>query len=296
MPLAANAFGTSFNVKFSKEETQISATGIMNGNNSQGNLPLGYKRFANKPKPIIFTQTGGYFIAIIDTNADISIEPYVSDKLVTNKEIFDELNPIFVVNAGFFDTANGKTVSYIVKNFETIVSPKDNENLCSNPTLATHLDKVFNRSEFRILQKGRKVKYDIAKHNSPPPNGWKIRHSIQGGPALLPENTAEEEFFITYDETKKYLLRDAISVTKKAPRTAIGIREDKIFIIIAPRENPVTLESLAYFCKSIGIKKLLNFDGGGSTSFNATGVHIASEKDGTQRKVKSFLIVKPNKD
>ena len=261
-------------------------------------LPVYANEFNNKLnlksnehiRSYLFQNKEGLIITEINTNADITIKPFVSEKLITNKEVYDLLSPLLVVNAGFFDGANGKTVSYIVQNGKTIATPEDNENLYTNPILSKHMSKILNRSEFRVLKKGNKIKYDITFHHQLPQNGWEILHSIQAGPMLLPKETLEEEFFVTYDKNNN-LTRDAISATRKSARTAIGLRGDKVVIIVATRENPLTIDELSQICKQLKLKKAMGFDGGGSTSLDTKDIHITSEKDGSARRVKSFLVV-----
>ena len=53
----------------------------------------------------------------------------------------------------------------------------------------------------------------------------------------------------------------------------------------------MTLDEIKDFSKKEGFEKTLNLDGGGSTSFTNEQYNIKSEADGTQRKVKSFLVV-----
>ena len=290
LTLSANAFGTGINLMFNDEETTVSSFGSFNGNRSQGMLPFFKIRNIKNSNPITFyNHYKGILIAKINTQK-VVIEPYVSKNLVTSKDVFDKLEPLLVVNAGFFDGNNGKSVSYVVKNGITIANPEENDNLYSNPILCSNMDKILNRAEFRILKKSNDLKYDIALHNSPVQQGWDILHSIQAGPMLLPYNSSVEEFFVKYNEQGE-LVRDAISVTRKTARTAIGIKDNDVYIIIATREMPLTIEALAQLCKTLGLEKAMGFDGGGSTSLDTKNIHITSEKDGTARKVKSFLIV-----
>ena len=65
-----------------------------------------------------------------------------------------------------------------------------------------------------------------------------------------------------------------------------------VYLFIATKDAPMTLEELADLTRKWGMEKAMAFDGGGSTSFDAQELHIISDKDDTARKVKSFLILK----
>ena len=65
-----------------------------------------------------------------------------------------------------------------------------------------------------------------------------------------------------------------------------------MYIIIATNDEPMTLEEVANFARSLGLEKAMAFDGGGSTSFDSQELHIISEKDNQARKLKSFLMLK----
>ena len=80
------------------------------------------------------------------------IQPHYCVHLQTNKSVFDETNARLVVNAGFFDAKNEQTVSYLTYNEKLILNPKINKNLMDNPHLKPYMDKILNRSEFRIYK------------------------------------------------------------------------------------------------------------------------------------------------
>ena len=181
--------------------------------------------------------------------------------------------------------------SYVTINNETAANPEDNENLMSNQVLKGYLDKILNRSEFRILEDEKgKILYDIAQHKDPVKEGYKIKHSIQAGPMLFPDLKLEEEFFILVKDGK--VISESASALHKYARTAIGIRENKVYLFIATNEAPMTLEEVADLTRKWGMEKAMAFDGGGSTSFDTQELHIISEKDNQARKLKSFLILK----
>ena len=84
----------------------------------------------------------------------------------------------------------------------------------------------------------------------------------------------------------------SIPFLHKYPRTAIGIKENKVYLFLATVDSPMNLEDLSEIAKKWGMEKAMAFDGGGSTSFDSQELHIVSDKDKTARKLKSFLILK----
>ena len=243
------------------------------------------------PYRIVQDPKGVYIVEVNTIKAKGKLVPVVVEELETNKSVFDRLSPRFVVNSGFFDPKNQKTVSYVTIDGKEVLNPNDNENLMNNEALKPYLDKILNRSEFRVLQdeKGKYI-YDIAQHNEPIKEGLTLKHSIQAGPMLFPELKLEEEFFILVRDGK--IVSESASSLHKYPRTAIGVRENKVYLFIITKENPMTLEEVADLTRKWGMEKSMGFDGGGSTSFDSQDLHILSEKDNTGRKLKSFLILK----
>lgn len=243
------------------------------------------------PYRIVQDPRGVYIIEINTAKAKGKLIPVVVEGLKTNEEVFKELNPRLIVNAGFFDPKNQKTVSYVTIDGKEVLNPNDNENLMGNDALKPYMDKILNRSEFRVLQdeKGKYI-YDIAQHNDPIPEGLTLKHSIQAGPMLFPELKLEEEFFVLKRDGK--IISESASSLHKYARTAIGIRENNVYLFIITNEAPMNLEEVADLTRRWGMEKSMAFDGGGSTSFDSLDLHIISEKNDTARKLKSFLILK----
>ena len=233
----------------------------------------------------------GVYVIEVNTSKKGLLEPFYVEGLETNNYVYENLKPLFVVNAGFFDPKNQKTVSYVVIDGKTVLNPEDNENLMSNEALKPYIDKILNRSEFRIYEnsKGRLL-YDIAPHNEKCPEGYTLKHSIQAGPMLFPDLRLEEEFFVLVKDGK--IISESASALHKYARTAIGIRDNKVYLFIVTTETPMTLEELADLTRKWGMQKSMAFDGGGSTSFDSQELSIISEKDNQARKLKSFLILK----
>lgn len=240
---------------------------------------------------IVEDPSGIFVVEINTTRAKNRIVPYIVDELETNDEVFKKTGAKLSVNAGFFDPKNKKTVSYIVIDKKLVANPQENESLMQNAALKDYLDKILNRSEFRILENNEgKIKYDIALHKDDVPEGYVIKHSIQAGPMLIPDLNLEKEFFILVKDGK--IISESASALHKYSRTAIGIKNNNIYLFIITNENPMTLEEVAKLAQKWGMEKAMAFDGGGSTSFAAKEIKIISEKDDQARKLKSFLILK----
>lgn len=239
----------------------------------------------------VMTPVKGIYVVKLDTEKlKDRIEPYFEVHLRTNKEVFDTTKALLVVNAGFFDPNNEQTVSYLIKDYAECLDPHRNLNLMQNEALKPYIHKILNRSELRVLEKNGEYKYDIAQHNEKPENGYRIKHSIQAGPMLIPDLKLEEEFFILKKDGK--VVSESASSLKQYPRTAIGIKNNNIYILIFTSEHPATLEDVAKFGQCMELEKMMSFDGGGSTSIDTDDMHIISEKSDGGRKLKSFLIVK----
>lgn len=248
-----------------------------------------FKLVNMQPYKIFKNEKGVYFIEITAEKEELI--PVVVENLETNETVYNKYNPKFVVNTGFFDPKNQKTVSYIVINGEVVANPTENESLMQNAALKPHLGKILNRSEFRIIEdKNGNILYDICPHDYKVEEGYKLKHSIQAGPMLLPDFRIEEEFFVLVKGGK--IISESASSLHKYARTAIGIKDNRVYIFVIPTEAPMTLKEVAELAESFGMEKAMAFDGGGSTSFDSKELHIISEKDNQARKLKSFLMLK----
>ena len=230
-------------------------------------------------------------IVIVDLGKN-TLEPFVSENLSTNKQVFKDNKFTLSMNAGYFDTVNKQTTSYVVMNGKTVLDPTTNKNLINNPKLQEGMDRILNRSELRYLDCPFEKKYVIQKHFDELEDGCSIINSVQAGPMLLPKMDLEEEYFISKDE-KGQIIRDPIGVSRRAPRIAVGINNvGGLVIFAATTKHPMTLEELASYMSKKGIAEAINFDGGGSVSLNYKEIDIFSDYKNTRRPVKSFLIVR----
>ena len=235
---------------------------------------------------------GIYHIIIGQDRAKKKVKVYASTSLMTNAEIHKSSGAELTVNAGFFDPNNGKTISFVVTDNVTIEDPRFNEALLSNIELRKNLQKILNRTEFRILECGNKYKYEIVPHNEPVDFTCSVKEAVQGGPMILPNLQLEEEFFIKKDKDGN-IIRESCSVLHKVARTILGIKDGKLHILIITDEHPMDMYEVQELCKNLGFERAMGLDGGSSTSMDYKDTyHVISIKgDGAGRKLKSFIMV-----
>ena len=247
---------------------------------------------------IEITNDNGLYIIRIPKERNANIRPYITKSLAFNKDIFAKTGAELVINAGYFDPNNKKTSSYVVIDGKTVLDPATNNSLMTNSSIKPYLNLVLNRTEFRVLDCHGQTKYDIAAHNTKPPFRCQIKHSIQAGPMIYPDLRLSREYFVMKDKDGN-VTRDSITALKKCARTAIGIKDGDVYIIIANIYHKLTLPGLYKVCEDLGLEKAMNFDGGGSTSLNYKGTdnpqyknfEISSDKNKNARKLKSFLLI-----
>lgn len=215
-----------------------------------------------------------------------------SESLITNKEAHQRAKAKLTVNAGYFDPENQKSISYIVSDRNTTDDPLVNENLLRNPFLMRNLDKIINRTEFRVVEcDSGKFHYEIVPHKSSVDFGCNIITSAQGGPLVYPQLRLEEEAFIVKKDGE--VIRESCSVLHKTSRTIIGLKNGEAHILIITDKHPMDMYEVHYYVKSLGWDRAMAFDGGSSTSMNYLDKYnITSVGDGAGRSLKSFLIVK----
>lgn len=220
-----------------------------------------------------------------------------SQNLITNKEAHITSGSQLTINTGFFDPKNQKTISYIVNDSQTVEDPIFNENLMGNPVLRKNIQKILNRTEFRVLDCDSKLRYEIAPHNSNVDFICSVVTSAQGGPQLLPELRLEEEFFVVKDEEGN-VIRESASVLHKTARTLIGIKNlekgaQEVHIFIVTNEHPMDIFEARDLCKKYGLDNAMAFDGGSSTSLNYKKISVISTQStgDTGRALKSFMII-----
>ena len=244
-----------------------------------------------RDKVKVINKDFGVYIFKINTNKYGSkIKPYMSNRLTTPKKLYENNCYDFVVNAGFFDVKNGKTVSYVTIDNKMVGDVKQYPELIKSLEDQKRLDKVLSRGELRILQKNNKLKFDIAGHNAPVPQGYTILHALQAGPILYPDMDLEAEGFVVYDD-KKNVISQSVDILKRRERTAVGLKGKWLYIVLFTHDYKVDANEMRDYMKDkLRLKKILAFDGGLSTSVSYKDIQIGSFGK-HQRKVKSFLVV-----
>ena len=239
---------------------------------------------------------GIYKIILNGNKIKKKVKFVTSESLISNAEAHKLARSQLTVNAGFFDPNNGKTISYIVTDRNISADPMFNEALLFNPVLKKNLDKILNRTEFRIVECDNKYRYEIVPHKDNVEFGCNIITSAQGGPMILPELRLEEEFFIVKDEEGN-IIRESASVLHKVARTIIGTKDGNAYILIFTDKHPADLYEVQQYCRGLGLERAMAFDGGSSTSMNyKKQIEVISTKgDGGGRLLKSFMVITKNK-
>ncbi|PSR17148.1 hypothetical protein C8255_14130 [filamentous cyanobacterium CCP3] len=200
------------------------------------------------------------------------------------------------INAGFFDPNNGLTTSYVVQAGALVADPSQNERLVGNPDLASYMDRILNRSEFRRYDCDGAPSYDITFHSDPVPAGCALVDAVGAGPQLLPQDTSVEEGFV--DSAAG---RDALGSRSANARSAVGIKADGSVVMVMVAQVPgvspsgMTMAEMAEVMGDRGVVKALNLDGGSSSTLIYQGTthygRLNSAGELVQRPVKSILWV-----
>lgn len=240
---------------------------------------------------------GIYHIVLSGDKIKKQIKFVSSPNLITNKEAHLKAGSLLTINAGFFDPNNQKTISYIVNDSQTVEDPIFNESMMANPVLRQNMQKILNRTEFRVLDCDSKLKYEIAQHNANVDFLCSVVTSGQGGPQLLPNLRLEEEFFVVKDKEGN-VIRESASVLHKTARTLIGIKNlekgaQEAHIFIVTNEHPMDIFEARDLCKKYALDTAMAFDGGSSTSLNYKKINVVSTQANgdTGRALKSFMII-----
>jgi len=242
---------------------------------------------------------GIYHIVLKGEKIKRHIKFVASDGLITNKEAHRRMKSYLTVNAGFFDPKTEKTISYVVTDRNTTADPIFTETLFTDSVLRKNVDKILNRTEFRIVEcnDGKTTyRYEIMPHRSPVDFTCTVVTSAQGGPLVWPQLRLEEEFFVSYDDEGN-VVRESASALHKTSRTVIGVKDGDAHILIITDENPMTLKEVHELCGKMEFERAMAFDGGSSTSMNYLDKYdvISLKGDGAGRSLKSFLVVTKEK-
>jgi exopolysaccharide biosynthesis protein len=239
-------------------------------------------------------------VHVVTVPVGVPIAIAQTQTLTTVEAFAQRENALAVINGGFFDPQNGKTTSHLVSQSQPVGDPAENERLMENPNLQAYLPQILNRSEFRAYRcEGDLIRYDIAFHDVPVPANCALETALGAGPQLLPEDTSVAEAFVEYSDGQ--VLRDAIGSLQPNARSAIALLPDGTINFLMAAQRPdapgMTLAELAEFATSLGATKLLNLDGGSSSSLYHNGqTHLGrldAEDNPFERPVKSVIVVGP---
>ncbi|MEM8503000.1 MAG: phosphodiester glycosidase family protein [Cyanobacteria bacterium P01_D01_bin.1] len=207
---------------------------------------------------------------VVTQPADTTLSIAVAADLSTVEDFAKQTDANYIINGGFFDPNNGKTTSHLVAQGQIIGDPESNERLIENPALSQYMPQILNRSEFRVYccPETDALVHDITFRDALPPNGCELKTAIGAGPQLLPDDTSLTEAFVDYDDGA--VIRDAVGSLQPNARSAIGLYPEGAIALIMVEKGPnstgLTFSELADFAASLGITKLLNLDGGSSSS------------------------------
>lgn len=239
---------------------------------------------------MINDNSGVYVFKINTKKYGNKIKPYIVSDVVTPKKIYNDCCFDLVVNGGFFDVDNSKSVSYVTIDNELVADVMDHSALVENLKNEERLEKVLSRAEFRILENKRhNLKFDIAYHDAPVQKGYTIKHALQAGPLLYPSMDLVKEGFVVYEDG--FVKMQAVNILKRRERTALGLKGKYLYIVIFTRDYQVDANEMRdYMVEKLKVQKAMAFDGGLSTALNYKNVSLGS-MGRYQRKVKSFLVI-----
>lgn len=244
-----------------------------------------------KEKIELTNDTAGIYVFKINTKKyGKKIKPYMTKRLTTPQIVYEDNCFDLVVNGGFFDVKNGKSVSYVTIDNELVADVEDNVKLMKNLKNEGRFEKVLSRTEFRILENKRhKLKFDITPHYAPIKKGYKIKHALQAGPMLLPEMDLVNEGFVVYEDNMVKF--QAVDILKRRERTVLGLKGKYLYIVLFTKDHKVDAHEMkAYMENILKVKKSMALDGGLSTAVNYKNTSIGSLGK-YQRRVKSFLVI-----
>lgn len=220
-----------------------------------------------------FTYKGCRVSLLLLDSKKLALKPALASSATETTEVVAAgSGAIAATNGGYFNLSDGKSTSFVVLDGRLVADPRENKALTGNPRLTAFLPKIYERSELRVYQdKLGKISYAIAAHSDAVPAALTLKHSLQGGPRLLPQLTAEAEAFLRTESDGKIV--DSIGVNRTAARTAVAFLIDGRAMLVSCAgkgqdefSSGLTLADLSALLKSIGAVEALNFDGGTSTT------------------------------
>lgn len=232
------------------------------------------------------------------------LRPGVNATVDTTTHSAQSRSAAATINGGYFGLSDGASVSYVIVDGKVLASPRRNPSLVANQCLSCKVkDAIYNRSEFRILvsDDGRNHVV-VAPHDQPLPKGYKLVHSLQAGPRLLPELTVEKEAFVRQENGKTV---DVIRSRQMVARTAFGVTADRKVLLVCVEggeeqqgRGGATLHQLRQLMLDLGCVEALNLDGGSSSTMYVSYPDSQGRVNGhtvcrniPERRVKSVLLL-----
>jgi hypothetical protein len=208
---------------------------------------------------------------------------------------------VAAINGGYFNHSDGAPVSHVLADGKALTDPRRNRALTGNPVLVPVLPRIFDaRVEWRALEGPLGCRWTFAPHQAPVPAGFRLRHALQAGPALLPAMDLTGEAFVSRDARGR-VTRDGIGSASRAARSAIGLTAGGELLLVAVAGSPkrgtgVTIAQLAALMRRLGATSAMALDGGSSTTLTwREGQHwrtFTGSGEGPAR-VNSALVVVP---
>ncbi len=244
-------------------------------------------------------------LVIVDLDSGAwDLRPAVNATVDTTTHSAQSRSAAATINGGYFGLSDGASVSYVVVDGKEEASLRRNPSLLANTSLTGDIkDAIYNRSEFRFLvSDDGKNHVTVAHHDQLIPKGYRLVHSLQAGPRLLPELTVEKEAFVRQENGRTV---DVIRSRQMVARTAFGVTDDRKVLMLCVEggeeqqgKGGATLLQLRQIMLDLGCIEALNLDGGSSTTMYVSYPDLQGQVNGhtvcrnnPERRVKSVLLL-----
>jgi hypothetical protein len=176
---------------------------------------------------------------------------------------------VAAINGGYFDPQTAGPVSWVLSDGRIVSDPRQNRRLMGNSVLRPYLPLIQRRTEWQVWQGPAGWRWQFAPHGSKPPVGWSLRHALQAGPRLLPQETLRGEAFLRPG-------RDAINSRGRSARSGLGLtKHGELLLAMSPSGQP--LSTFRDTLRRLGCVEAMALDGGSSSQLawkDAKGWHI----------------------
>lgn len=169
-----------------------------------------------------------------------------------------------VINGGFFNHADGQSVSWALSEGRVLADPTRNPKLVNNRALAPHLPTILHGRTAWLAFPGWPERWALGRPDRKDPQGKAPIALLQAGPSLLPYPAAEAEAFVRPAPGGGRV--DAIQALGKAPRSALGLRSDGAMIWVVAQSPGLSLGELAVAMMALGATQAMALDGGSSSA------------------------------